>query len=456
MTAYQTLNPTTGKVEKTFSTHTDAEKARFLDVAQETYRSDWRRRSIAERCAVVSRAAAILRRDLDRHAGLITTEMGKLFTEARGEVEFTAQILEYYAREAEKFLAPQKLAVDSGKAVLLSQPLGIIYCIEPWNYPYYQLARVAAPNLVAGNVVIAKHAPNVPQCAEAFAALFPEAGGPQGIYTNVFLSNDQSAELIADSRVRGVALTGSERAGRAVAAQAGAALKKDTMELGGSDAFIVLEDADLDRALGCAVRGRMSNNGQVCTAAKRMIVHESVADTFIARLKEKVEAFRPGDPMAPESTHGPMSSEKQLDLTLSQIGEAVKGGATLVTGGERIRRDGFFMTAAILTGVTKDNPVYYQEIFGPVATVYRVGSEREAIDLANDSPYGLGGTVFTKDADRGYRIAEEIETGMVSVNANMAGSPALPFGGVKNSGYGRELSSLGIEEFLNKKLIRVA
>ncbi|NHO33112.1 NAD-dependent succinate-semialdehyde dehydrogenase [Acetobacter fallax] len=456
MTAYQTLNPTTGKVEKTFAMNSDAEMARFLDTADETYRSDWRHRSLADRCAIVSKAAALLRRDRDKHARLITTEMGKPFSEARAEIDVTAGILEFYANGAGKFLAPQKINIDSGSATVISQSIGVIYCVEPWNFPYYQLARVAAPNLVAGNVVIAKHAPNVPQCGEAFAALFSEAGAPEGIYTNVFLSNDQSADLIAQDKIRGVALTGSERAGKAVAAQAGAALKKDTMELGGSDPFIVLEDADLDLAVHWAAWGRMANNGQVCTAAKRMIVHESLADTFISRLKEKVESFRPGDPMDPESTHGPMSSEKQLSTTLSQIDQAVKGGARLITGGERIRRDGFFMKAAILTNVTKDNPVYYQEIFGPVAVVHRVGSEQEAIDLANDSPYGLGGAVFTKDEARGYRVAEKIETGMMFVNTATAAAPELPFGGVKNSGYGRELSSLGIEEFLNKKLIRIA
>lgn len=308
---------------------------------------------------------------------------------------------------------------------------------------------------MAGNVVIAKHAPNVPQCALAFEKLFHDAGAPAGVYTNIFLSNDQSAELIKDVRIRGVALTGSERAGQAVAAEAGAALKKDTMELGGSDAFIVLDDADLELAIKWATWGRFANNGQVCTAAKRMIVHEKIYDAFLDGLKKAITQFRIGDPLAKGTTHGPMSSKRALDLVLEQIDEAVKAGATLVAGGKRINRKGFFMEPTILTNVKKDNPVFYQEIFGPVAVVHKVASEQEAVDLANDSPYGLGGSVFSRDIGRAEKVAEQVETGMMFINTATAAAPELPFGGIKNSGFGRELSFLGIEEFINRKLIRI-
>lgn len=455
MIVYQTLNPTTENVERSFDLHTPAQMKEITDRADQVWKTDWKLRSIAERKKVVSRAADLLRRDRELHARLIATEMGKALSDALEEIDVTADILSFYADGAEEFLAPTTLKVKTGRAQIINQPLGIIYCIEPWNFPYYQLARVAGPNLMAGNVVIAKHAPNVPQCALAFENLFLDAGAPVGAYTNIFLDNDQSAELIKDDRVRGVALTGSERAGEAVAAQAGAALKKDTMELGGSDAFIVLDDADLDQAVKWATWGRFANNGQVCTAAKRMIVHEKVYDAFLEGLKTAITHFRIGDPLDKGVTHGPMSSFKAMELALVQTEDAVKGGATLVAGGKRLDRKGFFMEPTILTDVSKDNPVFYQEIFGPVAVVHKVASEQAAIELANDSPYGLGGAVFSRDIDRAEKVAEQVETGMVFINTATAAAPELPFGGIKNSGFGRELSFLGIEEFINRKLVRV-
>lgn len=455
MSAYKTLNPATGKTEKTFPSHSDRDMYAKLDKAHGLWRDDWRHRSFADRSRIVKAAADALLRDKEKHARIIATDMGKVLREAVQEIELTASILTYYAEKAEEFLAPRDLPVEKGQARLINQSLGVIYCVEPWNFPYYQLARVAAPNLMAGNTVMVKHAENVPQCALAFESLFRDAGAPEGAYTNLFISNDQSEKLIEKPEIRGVALTGSERAGSAVAAQAGKALKKSTMELGGTDAFIVLEDADLDKVMQCAVTGRMGNNGQVCTAAKRMIVHESLADTFIERLKAEISKFRYGDPLDPNVTHGPMSSEGALKRALEQVDRAVKGGARLV-GGKKLDREGFFMEAGILTNVTRDNPLFYEEIFGPVATIHRVKSENEAIALANDSPYGLGGSVYTRDIERGLRVAEKVETGMMYVNMVTATQPDLPFGGIKNSGYGRELSSLGIEEFVNRKLIRVA
>ncbi|MCP1203136.1 NAD-dependent succinate-semialdehyde dehydrogenase [Acetobacter oryzoeni] len=455
MITYQTINPTTEAVEHTFELHTPEQMRQIIDKADHIWRTDWKKRSIAERKVIMSKAAGLLRKDRQAHARLIATEMGKALPDALEEIDITADILAFYANGAEEFLAPTPLKVKDGSAKIINQPLGVIYCIEPWNFPYYQLARVAGPNLIAGNVVIAKHAPNVPQCALAFEKLFHDAGAPAGVYTNIFLSNDQSAELIKDVRIRGVALTGSERAGQTVAAEAGAALKKDTMELGGSDAFIVLDDADLELAVKWATWGRFANNGQVCTAAKRMIVHEKIYDAFLDGLKKAITQFRIGDPLAEGTTHGPMSSQRALDLVLEQIDEAVKAGATLVAGGKRINRKGFFMEPTILTNVKKDNPVFYQEIFGPVAVVHKVASEQEAVDLANDSPYGLGGSVFSRDIGRAEKVAEQVETGMMFINTATAAAPELPFGGIKNSGFGRELSFLGIEEFINRKLIRI-
>ncbi|GAN97623.1 NAD-dependent succinate-semialdehyde dehydrogenase [Komagataeibacter europaeus] len=450
---YRTINPATGKTEKVFDLHDDRTMLAKLSTAHEFWESDWRHRSLAQRKAIMLKAAEILRRDKEKHARLISIEMGKILPEAIGEIELSADILAYYAQKAETFLAPRELPVSQGHATVTSEPLGIIYCVEPWNFPYYQLARVAAPNLMAGNVVMVKHAPSVPQCAVAFEELFREAGAPEGAYTNLFITNDQSEKLIERPEVRGVALTGSERAGSAVASQAGRALKKSTMELGGSDAFIVLDDADLDKAVPMAIRGRMSNNGQVCTAAKRMIVHKSLVDEFTARLKVAVNEFQYGDPLEQGVTHGPMSSQAAMERAVSQVEKAVSHGAELVAGGKKIDREGFFMKAAILTGITKDNPIFYEEIFGPVAIVYSVGSDDEAIAMANDSPYGLGGSIQTSDVERGRRVAARIDTGMVFINNITGTAPDLPFGGIKNSGYGRELSEFGIEEFLNRKLV---
>ncbi|GBQ21943.1 aldehyde dehydrogenase [Acetobacter estunensis NRIC 0472] len=450
---YQTINPSTGKVEKTFELHTDAQMLAKLEMAHTLWRDDWQHRPLSERKALLLKVAELLKNDREAHAHLIGREMGKVFEEALGEIDFTVSIFTYYAENAERILAPKDIAVDSGKATVVSQSLGVIYAVEPWNYPYYQLARVAAPNLMCGNTVMIKHAPGVPQCAVAFEKLFRDAGAPEGAYTNLFLTNEQSEALIGRMEVRGVALTGSERAGSAVASQAGKALKKSTMELGGADAFIVLDDADLDAVIPNAVYGRYENNGQVCTSAKRMIVHESIADDFTIRLKNAISEFRYGAPDEEGVTHGPMSSEAAMNRTIEQVDQAVKGGATVVTGIERLNREGFFLRAGILTNVTKDNPVYYQEIFGPVAIIHRVKSDEEAIALANDSLYGLGGSVYTRDVKRGRAIAEKVETGMIGINALGGPGAQLPFGGVKNSGYGRELGEFGIEEFINRKLI---
>ena len=454
--AYQTINPYSEKLLKSFKEHTDAQLEAILAKAEETYENDWSLRSLAARKAIVKKAASILREKHDEFAKPITLEMGKLFREAQGEVELSADILDYYADNAERFLAPEKLKVVEGEAVLENEPLGVLFCIEPWNFPYYQLARVVGPNLMAGNTLVVKHAPNVPQCALAFEKLFINAGAPEGAYTNVFLSNEQAAAAIADKRIKGVALTGSERAGEAVASEAGKALKKNTMELGGSDAFIVLDDADMDTAIKWGVWGRMNNTGQCCVAAKRFILDEKIADRFLDRFQKEMKKLIPGDPMDPKTTLGPLCTKSALDRVQKQIGDAVDGGAKVLLGGERLDRPGYFLQPTILTDIRRENPAYYQEFFAPVALIFRVKNEKEAIKLANDSPYGLGGSVITKDIERGKRVARQIETGMVFINKATWTAPDLPFGGVKNSGYGRELSDLGIGEFVNKKLIRVA
>ena len=454
--AYQTTNPYDGKVVKSFDDISDSQLQDHLKTADDCFTSDWRQRSFAERTTILKKAAALMRERQQVLAETITLEMGKLIAQSVGEVKLSAAILDYYADHAEAFLAPEQLTTPKGEATVESSPIGVIFGVEPWNYPYYQIARFAAPNLMAGNVVMVKHASNVPQCALAFAQVMVDAGAPAGAYTNLFISKDQVAKVIEDPRVRAVALTGSEAAGAIVAAQAGKQLKKSTMELGGSDAFIVLEDADLDKAVQHAVSGRMGNTGQACTASKRFIVVAPMADRFLEKFQTALQAFKPGNPMDESTNLGPLSSAEALKNLLGQVDEAVSSGAKVIMGGKRIEgQAGAFMQPTILTDIDKANPAYHEEFFGPVALFFPVADEAAAITLANDSPFGLGGTVFTQDIERGKRVARQIDTGMVFINSGAVSSPELPFGGVKNSGYGRELSGAGIQEFVNKKLIRV-
>jgi len=455
--AYQSTNPYNGQIVKSFDDIDDAQLESKLTAAQACFEQVWRHKSFAERKAVLSRAAALMRERTQAFAELITIEMGKLIAQSEGEVKLSAAILDYYAEHAEAFLAPEKLDTAKGDAVVESSPIGVLFGVEPWNYPYYQIARFAAPNLMAGNVVMVKHASNVPQCALAFERLLEEAGAPVGAYTNLFISKDQVAQVIDDDRIRAVALTGSEGAGAVVAQRAGKNLKKSTLELGGSDAFIVLDDADLDSAVKHAVSGRMGNSGQACTASKRFIVVEALADRFLEKFQTALQGFEAGDPMDRQTTLAPLSSAQALETLLGQVDEAVAHDARIVMGGQRIEgQRGAFMQPTILTDIEAANPTYKQEFFGPVALFFRVPDEAAAVALANDSPFGLGGSVFTQDLERGKRVARQIDTGMVFINSAAVSMPDLPFGGVKNSGYGRELSSAGIQEFVNKKLIRVA
>ena len=453
--SYQSINPYSGELVKSFVEHTDQQLDASIATAATCFDA-WRKLSFAERAGIVSKAAGIMRERAEEFARPMTLEMGKLFAESVGEVMLSADILDYYATHAERFLAPEQLTPSSGEAVVESAPLGIIFGVQPWNFPYYQLARFAAPNLMAGNVVMVKHSGTVPQCAIAFEQLWLEAGAPAGAYTNLLISHEQVLAVIDDPRIKGVALTGGVAAARGVAERAGKNIKKSTMELGGSDAFIVLEDADLEKTLHWAVWAKMNNMGQCCIAAKRFIIVEALADRFLAQFKAAMEALKPGDPMDKTTTLGPLSTEAALVQLVKQVDEAIARGATLVLGGKRMDRPGAFMQPTILTDIHPDNPAYREEFFGPVALFFRVKDEEAAIALANDSDYGLGGSVFTQDVERGKRVASRIDTGMVFVNHPTWTAADLPFGGIKNSGFGRELSSLGIQEFVNKKLIRVA
>ena len=452
---YQSVSPYDGNILKTFEELSDEQLESALVTAATCFGS-WQHTTFTERTAVVAKAAAVMRARIDEFAHLVTLEMGKLIGEARDEVMLSVDILDYYARNAEAFLAPQQLKPSGGEAVVESSPFGVLFGVQPWNFPYYQLARFAAPNLMAGNVVMVKHAECVPQCAIAFEKLWLEAGVPAGAYTNLRISHEQVSRVIDDSRIKGVALTGSVKAGKIVAGRAGLNLKKSTMELGGSDAFIVLEDADLDKTVKWAVWSKMNNTGQCCDAAKRFIVVEELADRFLDKFQAALAEFKPGDPMDEATTLAPLSTEAALIKLLDQVKRAIANGATLVMGGNRIDRPGAFMQPTILMNIQPDNPAFREEFFGPVALFFRVKNEDEAVALANDSEFGLGGAVFTKDVARGKRVASRIDTGMVFVNHPTGSTPDLPFGGIKNSGYGRELSSMGIQEFVNKKLVRVA
>ncbi|MFG0645435.1 NAD-dependent succinate-semialdehyde dehydrogenase [Leclercia adecarboxylata] len=451
--AYKTVNPANNKLIKEYPSHTDADVEAALSTADALYHSDWSKGSMDKRLAVLHKLADLIDSRTEELAKIASVEMGKLIAQSRGEVKLCAQIARYYADNAKQFLAPVKYPSELGEAWVEHHPIGVVMAVEPWNFPYYQLMRVLAPNLAAGNPVIAKHASIVPHCAETFAHLVREAGAPDGAWINLFISSDQVANIIADDRVQGAALTGSEKAGSVVAAQAAKHIKKSTLELGGNDVFVVLDDADLEKAVKIGVNARLANAGQVCTAAKRFIVHEKVAGQFLDKYTEAFRAIKIGDPLDESTRLGPLSSKEALETLTKQVDEAVKNGATLHYGGKPVQGEGSFFEPTILTNITRDNPAYFEEFFGPVAQIYVVKNDDEAVKLANDSHYGLGGAVFSKDIDRAKKMASKIETGMVWINWLTDTAPELPFGGVKRSGYGRELSDLGIKEFVNQKLV---
>jgi succinate-semialdehyde dehydrogenase / glutarate-semialdehyde dehydrogenase len=451
----QTINPSTNIPVKSFEEISD--KALEAAVVQATRAFDsWRKTSYQQRAALLHKVASLMREKKEALAKTITLEMGKIISQAEAEIDLSANIIDYYATNGAKFLADKTLQPEFGKAFIRYSPVGVLLGVEPWNFPFYQVARFAAPNIMIGNTVLVKHASIVPQCAIAIEDLFKAAGAPAGVYTNLLLSGKRASVLVSDERIKGVSLTGSEAAGASVAAEAGKSLKKSVLELGGSDAFIVLEDADIDKAVEWAVVGRMNNNGECCVAAKRIIAVEPIADEFLKKFKDKLSRLKVGDPMDRSTELGPLSSEEAAVQLADQVKRSVEKGAKVLLGGKRVDRPGAFMEPTILTDLKPGIPAYSEELFGPVASFYRVKDEKSAIALANDSNFGLGGSVFTRDIERGKRVADQIDTGMVFINHPTWTKEDLPFGGTKRSGYGRELSELGIDEFVNKKLIRVS
>jgi len=451
----QTVNPNTNEVVKSFEEMSEKAVDEAVTLAEQAF-AIWRKASFNERAQLLHKVARLMRLKKTALAEMITLEMGKIISQAEGEIELSANIIEYYANHGEHFLADKPLEPQAGSAFIRYSPIGVLLGVEPWNFPFYQVARFAAPNIMAGNTILVKHASIVPQCGIAIENLFKEAGAPAGIYTNLLMSGKRASALVADNRIKGVSLTGSAAAGANIASEAGKHLKKSVLELGGSDAFIILEDANIDKAIEWAVVGRMNNNGECCVAAKRFIAVESVADEFLKKFTDKLGAIKMGDPMDPSTELGPLSSEDAAVQLADQVARSVAAGARVILGGKRADRPGAFMEPTILTDLEPGIPAYYEELFGPVASFYKVKDEDAAIRLANDSSFGLGGSVFTADIERGKRVADQIDTGMVFINHPTWTQADLPFGGTKDSGYGRELSQLGIDEFVNKKLIRVS
>jgi succinate-semialdehyde dehydrogenase / glutarate-semialdehyde dehydrogenase len=452
---YATINPATGKTEKEFPFLDSGEVDGVVERAHAAF-LEWRRRPVEERAGVVARIGELVLERRDQLAGLITTEMGKPIREAAGEAMLVASIFDYYAKNGPRFLEPRPIDVMDGEAVVVNEPTGVLLAIEPWNFPLYQVARVAAPNLVLGNAILLKHAENNPQTALALEQLFHDAGVPEGVYTNLFLRISDVEKVIAHPHVAGVTLTGSDRAGSAVASLAGKHLKKSVLELGGSDPFIVLDAPEVAQTVKAAAMSRTMNAGQACIAAKRFIVMDDVYDEFVSGLADVFKGLQPGDPSDPKTRLGPLSSERAAADLTAQVRDAIDKGATVLAGGDRPDREGAYVDATLLADVTPEMRAYREELFGPVGVVYRVSSEEEAVQLANDTPYGLSATVFSSDVERARKVADQVESGMVWINSPSGTSAELPFGGVKRSGYGRELSELGMFEFANRRLIRTA
>lgn len=454
MSDYQVNNPATGEVEATYPAASEQDIQNAIEQADNAYK-DWRQVSFDERSALLHKVADLYLERQDTLARIVATEMGKPVAQAKGEIGLVAEIYRYYADNAEQLLAPSIIEVDRGRASVEKHPVGALLGIMPWNYPHYQVARFAAPNLMAGNTIILKHAPQCPKTAEAIVDILKDAGLPKGVYNNVFATNEQAATIIEDERVQGVSLTGSERAGQAVAKIAGGALKKVVLELGGSDAFIVAADADIEQAVKGAISGRFGNTGQACNAAKRLIIIESVYDKFVEDFTNAVRDMTLADPLDERTFIGPMSSKAAATNLQAQLDSAIKAGATVLVEGGMIKdKPGAWFAPAVLTDVDESMDVYREELFGPVAVVYKARDIEHAIQIANDVPFGLGASIQTQDADLAADIADKLDVGMVTINAPSGSEANTPFGGVKRSGFGRELGTLGITEFLNHKLIR--
>jgi succinate-semialdehyde dehydrogenase / glutarate-semialdehyde dehydrogenase len=455
MSTYAVVNPATGETVKEYPEIRDDELRAAIDRSDRASRTWPSPSGVAERAALVRKVGELHSERRQELAEIVVREMGKPIEQALGEVDFAAEIYGFYAERAEDLMAdePIELLGGEGTALIRRSPFGVLLGIMPWNFPYYQVARFAGPNLVIGNTILLKHAPQCPESAEAMQRMFDDAGFPEGAYQNIYASNEQIEWAIADPRLRGVSVTGSERAGAAVAEVAGRNLKKIVLELGGSDPFILLGADDLDEAAQKAAEARLDNTGQSCNAAKRFIVVDELYDEFLEKFREKLSASKPGDPTAEETAIGPLSSQTAAERLEQQVDKAVENGAEVVIGG---KRDGNYFEPTILTGIEPGDEASQEEFFGPVAQVYRVGSEDEAVELANQTPFGLGSYVMTTDAEQGERVADKLEAGMVYVNLVLADSPELPFGGFKRSGFGRELGRYGADEFVNKKLIRSA
>jgi succinate-semialdehyde dehydrogenase / glutarate-semialdehyde dehydrogenase len=454
MGMYAVVDPATGETVKEYPTITDDELQDAIARADRAHREWSKASTVAERASLVRRVGELHTERRKELAEIIALEMGKPIGQARGEIAFSASIYEFYADNAEALMAdePIELLGGEGSAVVRRSSLGVLLGIMPWNFPYYQVARFAGPNLVIGNTILLKHAPQCPQSAEAMAQIYADAGFPDGAYVNIYATNEQIEWVIADPRVRGVSVTGSERAGAAVAEIAGRNLKKVVLELGGSDPFIVLGTDNLDETVQAAVEARLDNAGQSCNAAKRMIVIDELYEPFLEKFTAALTAVKQGDPRERGIDCGPLSSQTAADRLEDQVRRAVEQGAKVVAGG---KRNGNYFEPTVLTDITPENDIYREELFGPVASVYRVGSEEEAVELANDTPFGLGSYVMTNDPEQAERVADRIDAGMVYVNIVGADSAELPFGGTKRSGFGRELGRYGADEFVNKKLIRV-
>jgi succinate-semialdehyde dehydrogenase/glutarate-semialdehyde dehydrogenase len=447
--AYQVVNPATGEVIETFETASDADVEAAITAATGAYAS-WKDVPITQRAEVVKKVGALFAERADELAAIARTEMGKPEGEGKEEAEFCQAIFDYFATEGPTLAADQPIKTFSGgKAWVQKLPVGPLLGIMPWNFPYYQIARFAAPNLMLGNTIILKHAESVPRSALAVEQIMKDAGVPEGAYANVFASHEQIETIIADPRIQGVSLTGSERAGAVVASLAGKNLKKCVLELGGSDPFVVLDSADVAETAGTAWDFRMYNAGQACNSNKRMIVMADVYDDFVSELTQKALSIDPG-------SFAPLSSRRAAEALAEQVQDAVSKGATLHAGGELADGQAAYYSPAVLTGVTKDMRAYREELFGPVAVVYKVGSDEEALALANDTQYGLGGAVFSADPQRARKVAERLEVGMANVNTAAGEGAEIPFGGVKRSGFGRELGPLGMDEFVNKRMFFIA
>lgn len=451
--AYKTTNPYTNEVEKEYAQSSPQEVEQALAAGHKLYQQ-WRSGAgLAERKAVITKLGQLLRERRTALAEIMTRDMGKLIGEAEGEVDLCASFCDYYVQKADEFLAPEPVYTPAGNAYVLKQASGIIMAVEPWNFPFYQIARVFIPNFLVGNPMILKDASNCPTSAQAFADLVAEAGAPTGSLTNLFVDYDQVGAIIADQRVQGVCLTGSERGGKAVATEAAKNLKKNTMELGGNDAFLVLPDADIDKLAKIIPAARLYNAGQVCTSSKRFIVPDNLYDEFLSRAKEAFANVKMGDPLDRTTTLAPMNSQRAKEKLQKQVDPAIENGAHVYYGNQPVDLPGQFFMPTILTDISKDNPVFDQELFGPVMVVYKYHDLDEAIALANDSSFGLGNTVFGEDVQKARQVAAKIEAGMTWINAGWASLPELPFGGIKHSGYGRELAKQGMLSFVNEHLV---